>query len=122
VEYERGWREMSAVPNKILLAIDGSEDAALTTRAAVEVSGKSGVELHLVHTWHDVPSPYVCAFGHPIHPETSIRCLLPVERGNHDDEGQSEPSSIQGLSTSRMWGRRTERSFRIKTVYGAFWG
>lgn len=53
---------MSALPNRVLLAIDGSEDAALAARAAVEISGKSGAEPHLVHVWHDVPSPYAHAF------------------------------------------------------------
>jgi uncharacterized metal-binding protein len=41
---------MSALPNKkILLVINGSEDAALSTRAAVELSRRGSAELHLVH-------------------------------------------------------------------------
>ncbi len=58
---------MSVLPGRILLATDGSEDAALATRAAVELSKKGGSELHLVHVWRDVPSPYTqaCVFwGH----------------------------------------------------------
>ena len=53
---------MSVLPSKILLATDGSEDAALATRAAVDISRKSGSELHLVHIWRNVPSPYAHSF------------------------------------------------------------
>jgi nucleotide-binding universal stress UspA family protein len=42
---------MSDFPTKILLATDGSEDAALASRAAVELSVRSGSELHVVHAW-----------------------------------------------------------------------
>jgi nucleotide-binding universal stress UspA family protein len=37
---------------KILLAADGSEDAALASRAAADLSAKTGAELHVVHAWH----------------------------------------------------------------------
>jgi nucleotide-binding universal stress UspA family protein len=46
---------MSVFPTKILLATDGSEDARQATEAAVDLAGKSGSELHVVHVWHDVP-------------------------------------------------------------------
>ena len=38
-----------AFPTKILLATDGSEDAALATKAAIDLSHQSGSELHVVH-------------------------------------------------------------------------
>lgn len=53
---------MSIFPKKILLATDGSEDAVRATEAVVDLSNKSGLELHVVHVWHDVPSPYAHAF------------------------------------------------------------
>jgi nucleotide-binding universal stress UspA family protein len=53
---------MSVFPTKILLATDGSEDAAQAREAAVDLASRSGSELHLVHVWHDVPSPYAHAF------------------------------------------------------------
>jgi nucleotide-binding universal stress UspA family protein len=53
---------MSVFPTKILLATDGSEDAAEAREAAVDLARRSGSELHLVHVWHDVPSPYAHAF------------------------------------------------------------
>jgi nucleotide-binding universal stress UspA family protein len=53
---------MSEFPTKILVATDGSEDAAVAREAAVDLARRSGSELHLVHVWHDVPSPYAHAF------------------------------------------------------------
>lgn len=50
------------MPTKILLATDGSEDAAQAREAAVDLAGKSSSELHVVHVWHAVPSPYAHAF------------------------------------------------------------
>lgn len=40
---------MSVLPGKILLATDGSPDAELATTAAVDLSTRSGAELHVVH-------------------------------------------------------------------------
>jgi len=53
---------MSVLLSTILLATDGSKDAALATRAAVDISRKGSSELHLVHIWRDVPSPYAHSF------------------------------------------------------------
>lgn len=47
---------VSVIPKKVLLATDGSEDAALATRAAVDIANGAGAELHVVHAWHSVPS------------------------------------------------------------------
>jgi nucleotide-binding universal stress UspA family protein len=41
---------------KVLLATDGSKDAALAARAAVDVCEGTGAELHVVHAWHSVPT------------------------------------------------------------------
>jgi len=53
---------MSVFPTRILLATDGSEDAAEAREAAADLLRRTGSELHLVHVWHDVPSPYAHAF------------------------------------------------------------
>lgn len=42
---------MSTLPTKILLATDGSEDAAAAALAAADVSEKAGAELHIIHVW-----------------------------------------------------------------------
>src|SRR5918997_6047977 len=40
---------MSIFPTKILLAIDGSEDAALAVRTAADIAQKTDSELHVVY-------------------------------------------------------------------------
>ncbi|MGB3633635.1 MAG: universal stress protein, partial [Rubrobacteraceae bacterium] len=40
---------MSIFPAKVLLATDGSAEADRALRAAVELVGKTGSELHLIH-------------------------------------------------------------------------
>ena len=46
---------MGYFPTRILLATDGSEDAAVATRAAVDLAGRSGSELHVMHAFEFVP-------------------------------------------------------------------
>ena len=53
---------MNSFPYKILLATDGSEDATLAARAAIELSNRTASELHVVHVWHDVPTPHLHSF------------------------------------------------------------
>ena len=54
---------MSVFPMKILLATDGSADAAGATEAASDLASRSDSELHAVHVCHDVPGPYRHAFA-----------------------------------------------------------
>jgi nucleotide-binding universal stress UspA family protein len=42
----RGGRERDNLPGRILLALDGSEEAAAATRAAVEIANATGSDLH----------------------------------------------------------------------------
>ena len=44
------------MPEKVLLATDGSKDAALAARTAVDVCQGTDAELHVVHAWHSVPT------------------------------------------------------------------
>jgi nucleotide-binding universal stress UspA family protein len=53
---------VNCFPTKNLLATDGSEATEQATEAAVDLSTKSGSELHVVHVWHDVPGPYAHKF------------------------------------------------------------
>jgi nucleotide-binding universal stress UspA family protein len=50
------------MPEKVLLATDGSKDAALAARAAVDVCEGTGAELHVVHVWHSVPTARLRSF------------------------------------------------------------
>jgi nucleotide-binding universal stress UspA family protein len=47
---------MNQLPDKVLLATDGSEDAASAARAASDICTEAGSELHLIHVWHTIPS------------------------------------------------------------------
>src|SRR5215211_6416409 len=44
------------MPEKVLLATDGSKDTALAARAAVDVCERTGAQLHVVHAWQSVPT------------------------------------------------------------------
>ena len=48
---------MNASLTTILLATDGSSDAALAGQVAADISRKTGAQLHVVHVWTDVPPP-----------------------------------------------------------------
>jgi nucleotide-binding universal stress UspA family protein len=48
---------VSIALKKILVATDGSKDAALAIRAAIDLSNKMGAELHVVHAWRKTPTP-----------------------------------------------------------------
>jgi nucleotide-binding universal stress UspA family protein len=49
-------KTMNGFPDKVLLATDGSEDAVLAAAAAIDLTGETGAELHVVHAWQGVPS------------------------------------------------------------------
>jgi nucleotide-binding universal stress UspA family protein len=55
---------VSYAPKKILVATDGSQDAASATRAAIDLAATTGSELHVVHAWEALP-PYA-------HPSISL--------------------------------------------------
>jgi nucleotide-binding universal stress UspA family protein len=51
---------MHHVPMRILLPTDGSEDATLALNVAVDLSIRTGAELHVVHAWQTFPE-----YSHP---------------------------------------------------------
>ncbi|MDP8925339.1 MAG: universal stress protein [Actinomycetota bacterium] len=54
---------MSDWLKKILVGTDGSEDATLAIRAAIDLSNKTGAELHVVHAWRKPQAPSLAAPG-----------------------------------------------------------
>jgi len=62
IEAEAKGGEEDVFPTRILLATDGSEDAALAARAAVDLATKAGSELHVAHFWQSVPTTRFEAF------------------------------------------------------------
>jgi nucleotide-binding universal stress UspA family protein len=66
---------MSIFPTKILLATDGSEEASLAARIAVDLADKTGSELHVAFVLHtqDAPSYDTEGFDFEKPPEEEIR-------------------------------------------------
>ena len=58
----RGERRVDGFPARILLATDGSECAALATRAALDLASRAGSELHVVHVWLDIHTSHFHAY------------------------------------------------------------
>lgn len=52
------------MPEKVLLATDGSKDAALAARAAADACEGTGAELHVVHVWFNIPTARLRPFMH----------------------------------------------------------
>lgn len=60
-------------PTKILLATDGSEDAATATRAAVDLANRSGSELHVVHAFEFIPPREYMSVALRLRPPSGFR-------------------------------------------------
>src|SRR4028119_2531271 len=61
-------KEEAMFPTKMLLATDGSEEAAHAARMAAALSGKTGSELHFVYVQH-LPHPYALSEATIYYPE-----------------------------------------------------
>ena len=78
------------MPEKVLLATDGSKDAALAARAAADACEGMGAELHLVHVWFNVPTARLRPF---------MRAELKKLGKEHLDEGVKRVEESGGLVT-----------------------
>ncbi len=58
---------------RVVLGTDGSEDAALAARVAVDLCDKTGAELHVVHVWQSTPVLFPA-------PVTILKSGLPSEK------------------------------------------
>ena len=67
---------LSTFPTRILLATDGSKEAALAARAAVDLADKTGSELHVAHVAPFVPMPFAYTETEPAQREQEARKLL----------------------------------------------
>ena len=64
---------MSIFPTEILLATDGSEEASLAARTAVDLAYKTGSELHVVNVGlHD--------FGYPIYAVPEVEQARTIQK------------------------------------------
>jgi nucleotide-binding universal stress UspA family protein len=94
---------MNGFPTRILLATDGSEDATLATRAAADLSQKGGSELHVVHVWHDVPTPHFRSFVRAqLKREAQELLQQQVERLEHDGAALAKAHLREGSSIDEI--------------------
>lgn len=49
-------------PQRVLLATDGSDDAALASRAAADICQTTGARLHVAHAWQTLPAAHMRSF------------------------------------------------------------
>lgn len=78
---------MSIFPTKVLVATDGSEEAALASRAAVELADKTDSELHVVHVGPLVPLVFAYTEVDPARLEEEARRSLDEEVEKIESEG-----------------------------------
>lgn len=72
---------MVTLPTKVLLATDGSEDAAAASRAAADLSKRLDAELYVIHAWKkpheyaypDITQPIDAASYFQRHAEETLR-------------------------------------------------
>jgi len=60
----------------ILVATDGSTDAARAARIAADIAGRSGAALHLIHTWRPVPAG---SYPYPSMPTANVSRLYQAD-------------------------------------------
>ena len=71
---------MSIFPTKILLATDGSKDAELALRTAVDIAGSTGSELHVITVGPGRPDPVYWIHQASLRYETYEEALRAVRR------------------------------------------
>ena len=99
---------MNRFPARILLATDGSEDAAAATRAAVDLANKGGSELHVVHAFEFIPPREYMSVALRLHSPRSFprqgQRLLDEQVGRVEKAGGPSPER------GSRWARRSTRS------------
>ena len=105
---------MSIFPTKILLATDGSSEAQVAARAAVELTQKTDSELHAIHVV-DVVSSIALLYPQATDPER-IKQMVPnlkevLER--HSEQRGREPRALtRRSSTARSWRGSPQKTAR----------
>jgi nucleotide-binding universal stress UspA family protein len=89
---------MSVFPAKILLAIDGSEEAGLAAQAATELSKETGSEVHVTHV---LPTPEEL-IGHHWYSAEVRESILEQARGEAQKflEGRAEQLRSEGAKVA----------------------
>src|SRR5829696_5099831 len=89
---------MTIFPAKVLLAIDGSEEAALAAQAATELSKETGSEVHVTHV---LPAP-AALIGHHTYSAEVRDSVLEQARGEAQTflEGRAEQLRAEGAKVA----------------------
>lgn len=85
---------MSIVLSKILVGIDGSKDAALATQAAIDLSNRTGAELHIIHAWRRPQAPSLAQPG---------LAYPSLEAAGYSDALQQEAEELLEEQAQRIW-------------------
>jgi nucleotide-binding universal stress UspA family protein len=80
----------------IVLAVDGSPDSGLAARAAADLAGSLKEELHLVHCWLPLITPYGPAGEPPINIEQAYREPAEELLRTHVQELEREGAQVAG--------------------------
>ena len=78
---------MALFPTRILLATDGSPDAVLAAQSAVEISGSTGSELHIVHVGEFLPTYLALTEEEPAELRRRAREVLEAQTGRIEEGG-----------------------------------
>lgn len=104
---------MAIFPARVLLATDGSPDATLAARSAIELCEKTGSELHVVHVGEYLPTYFAYTEEEPAELRRNAQQLL---------EGQAESIRAAGgnvAGTHLRLGRPAEQIIDLSEDLGA---
>lgn len=89
-------------PRRVLLATDGSPDAALASRAAADICQKTGASLHVAHAWQTLPAAHMRSF---------VRSgLKSMARERLDAEVEKlQSAGISGIESHLLEGKAAEK-------------
>ena len=104
---------MALFPARILLATDGSPDAALAARSAVELSNNTGSELHVVHVGEFLPTYFAFTEDEPAELRRRAREILDEQLRSIEEGGGSVADSHLRL------GRPAEEIINLAEEVGA---
>ncbi len=103
---------MAIFPTRVLLATDGSPDATLAARSAIELCEKTGSELHIVHVGEYLPTYFAYTEEEPAELRRNAQLLL---------EGQAESIRAAGgpvAGTHLRLGRPAEQIIDLSEDLG----
>lgn len=97
---ERKEEDMAHFPTKILLATDGSEDATAATLAAVDLAGRSGSELHVMHAFEFIPPREYMSVALRLRPAAGFR---QQGQGVLDEQVERIEEAGGTVASARLW-------------------